>query len=112
VLRRVADIKYSATAEAIASVFELRVDDHVRYGDIVKGLPVQGDSGDGLFCSRVLEHLSLVDCSAALHNSFRYLKPGGIFRIIVPDLDYYIERDRREKLDEAAHGPAGPAMSS
>lgn len=65
-------------------------DDHVLYGDIVKGLPIKPESVDGLFCSHVLEHLSLADFSLALNNSFIYLKRGGVFRIIVPELEYYI----------------------
>lgn len=56
------------------------------YGDIIKGLPVEDDSVDGLYASHVLEHLSLVDMRRALANSLRVLKPGGIFRLIVPDL--------------------------
>jgi hypothetical protein len=65
---------------------------NVRYGDIVKGLPVEEDSCQGLFCSHTLEHLSLVDFRRALSNSFSILKPGGIFRILVPDLEKYSRR--------------------
>lgn len=69
-------------------------DDDVLYGDIIKGLPIKSNSVDGLFCSHVLEHLSYTDCFLALNNSFEYLKPGGLFRLIVPDLEYYINRYR------------------
>ena len=60
---------------------------NARYGDIVKGLPVPDNSADGIFASHVLEHLSLADFRLALCNTFRLLKPGGIFRLIVPDLE-------------------------
>jgi SAM-dependent methyltransferase len=60
---------------------------NARYGDIVKGLPVPDNSADGIFASHVLEHLSLADFWFALCNTFRLLKPGGIFRLIVPDLE-------------------------
>src|SRR5687767_11842143 len=53
----------------------------VRYGDIVKGLPVADASCDGMYCQHVLEHLSLADCRAALRNTLRALKPGHIFRL-------------------------------
>jgi predicted SAM-dependent methyltransferase len=66
-------------------------DDDVLYGDIVKGLPIKAESVDGLFCSHVLEHLSYTDFSLALKNSFLYLK-RGVFRMIVPDLEYYINK--------------------
>ena len=58
----------------------------VRYGDIVKGLPLKDGSVAGLYASHVLEHLSFGDCRKALANSLRVLRPGGIFRLIVPDL--------------------------
>lgn len=51
-------------------------DDDVRYGDIVKGLPIRDNSVDGLFCSHVLEHLSYAGFHTALDNSYRYLKRG------------------------------------
>lgn len=62
----------------------------VRYGDIIRGLPVADNSVDGVFCSHVLEHLSLDDFHKALDNTFFILKPGGVFRCIVPDLELYI----------------------
>lgn len=68
---------------------------NVRYGDIIIGLPISENSCDGLYCSHTLEHLSLNDCRQALANSFKILKKGGIFRCIVPDLEFaarsYIE---------------------
>jgi ubiquinone/menaquinone biosynthesis C-methylase UbiE len=60
---------------------------NVLYGDIVKGLPVEDNSCDGIYCSHVLEHLSLNDFRIALKNTYRILKPGGIFRCVVPDLE-------------------------
>jgi predicted SAM-dependent methyltransferase len=58
----------------------------VEYGDICKGLPVPAGSCAGVYASHVLEHLSLRDFHKALDETFRILKPGGIFRLIVPDL--------------------------
>lgn len=59
---------------------------NVRYGDIVKGLPETAASCDGIFCSHVLEHLCYADFQEALKNTYSILKPGGIFRGVVPDL--------------------------
>jgi len=61
---------------------------NVLYGDIIKGLPIDDNSCDGLYCSHTLEHLSLKDFRQALKNSFRVLKKGGIFRCVVPDLEF------------------------
>lgn len=63
-----------------------RFPENVRYGDIVKGLPLKDNSVHGIYASHVLEHLSYVDCLKALTNTCRVLKPGGFFRLIVPDL--------------------------
>jgi ubiquinone/menaquinone biosynthesis C-methylase UbiE len=61
--------------------------ENVRYGNIIKGLPVLEESCDGVYCSHTLEHLSLVDFRKALANTKKILKPGGIFRCVVPDLE-------------------------
>jgi predicted SAM-dependent methyltransferase len=71
---------------------------NVKYGDIVRGLPVPYDSVQCLYASHVLEHLAYDDALIALKNSFSILKPGGIFRLIVPDLfsraSRYIDRHK------------------
>jgi predicted SAM-dependent methyltransferase len=75
-------------------------DGDIRYGDIIRGLPIKASSVDGVFCSHVLEHLSLEDFNKALENTFKILKPGGVFRCIVPDLEMYI----REYIDGISSG--------
>jgi SAM-dependent methyltransferase len=69
----------------------------VRYGDIVKGLPLPDGSVRLLYCSHVLEHLSLQDLRRALRNCNRLMATGGIFRLVLPDLealinDYVVSR--------------------
>ncbi len=53
-----------------------RFPENVEYGDIVKGLPVAAQSFHGVYCSHVLEHLSLADFRTALINTWRILKTG------------------------------------
>jgi predicted SAM-dependent methyltransferase len=62
----------------------------IRYGDIVKGLPLSRDSCDAIYCCHVLEHLSLEDCRSALRNTNLYLKPGGTFRCVLPDFEQQV----------------------
>jgi Methyltransferase domain len=69
----------------------------VRYGNVVRGLPVELNSADGIYCSHVLEHLSLHDCGRALRNTLSYMKTGAIFRLVVPDM-------RQLALDYVANG--------
>jgi ubiquinone/menaquinone biosynthesis C-methylase UbiE len=77
--------------------------DNVLYGDIIKGLPVPGNSCNGIYCSHTLEHLSLTDFRSALKNTCNLLKPGGIFRCVLPDLETaaknYIEDLKNGKPD-------------
>ena len=57
-----------------------------QYGDVVMGLPVNGGSVELVYCSHVLEHLALDDLRLALAEVARIMKPGGIFRGVLPDL--------------------------
>lgn len=58
----------------------------VRHGDIVRGLPVPDGTCAGVYASHVLEHIPRDQLPSALANTLRLLVPGGIFRLIVPDL--------------------------
>lgn len=71
--------------------------DNVLYGDIVKGLPLAQNSCDIIYCSHVLEHLALDDFREALRNTHSILKPGGVFRLVVPDLESLILKYNSDK---------------
>lgn len=75
---------------------------NVRYGDVVKGLPVRSGSVELLYCSHVLEHLSLKELRAALRNCRAMLRSGGVFRLVLPDLEKLIEGYATDCSDEAA----------
>lgn len=66
--------------------------ENIAYGDIVRGLPAPDGSADAVYASHVLEHLSRTDVVVALANTYRILKPGGVFRLIVPDLHWRVTR--------------------
>lgn len=76
---------------------------NVRYGDIVTGLPLKPDSCVGIYCSHVLEHLALEDLSFALSNTFSYLKKGGTFRLVLPDLEQLAREYIASDSPAAAH---------
>lgn len=61
---------------------------NVRPGDIVRGLPVPDGSCRGVYASHVLEHLTLADFHQALRNTHRMLEKSGIFRLVLPDLEW------------------------
>jgi len=62
--------------------------DTVIFGDVVAGLPIADGTADLVYCSHTLEHLSLGDCRIALKKTLQMLKPGGIFRAVLPDIKF------------------------
>lgn len=74
----------------------------VEYGDIVKGLPLAPGSCAAVYASHVLEHLSLGDFRIALRNTFDLLQPGGMFRLVVPDLEALAKRYLNSTDSDAA----------
>jgi SAM-dependent methyltransferase len=75
---------------------------NVNYGDIVKGLPLLPLSCEAIYCSHVLEHLSLDDFRTALRHTNLVLKPGGVFRFVLPDLEYCVRQYMNDTSSEAA----------
>ena len=68
-----------------------RFPENVIFGDVTRGLPIKDEDCEGVYCSHVLEHLSYVDFHKAINETYRILKPGGIFRLVVPDLEVLAE---------------------
>ena len=62
-------------------------DSSVRACDISKGLPFDDGQFDAVYHSHVLEHLDPAAGRALLAECLRVLKPGGVVRIVVPDLE-------------------------
>jgi len=73
---------------------------NTKYGDVVRGLSCPKEQYELVFSAHVLEHLSLEDFHSAISNVSLYLKPNGIFRTIVPDLDQYIQEYVSLRSDE------------
>jgi hypothetical protein len=79
-----------------------RFPSNVHYGDIVAGLPVPPRTCRAVYCSHVLEHLSLSQFRIALVNTRRLLAKDGIFRLVVPDLRVAAQRYVADESDAAA----------
>lgn len=76
----------------LRNVTQPRFSSAVTYGDVVKGLPLPASSVDIVYSSHVLEHLAFDDCCAALVEIHRVLRPGGVFRSVLPDLEQEVQR--------------------
>ena len=71
--------------------------------DVSSGLPFPSNHFDAVYHSHVLEHLAPADGELLIAECFRVLKPGGVLRIVVPDLEQ-IARIYLQLLDQAASG--------
>jgi hypothetical protein len=60
--------------------------EHVRYLDVRKGLPLCSEVADACFSSHVIEHLAPSAAESFLVEQRRVLRPGGIVRVVCPDL--------------------------
>lgn len=63
------------------------IDDAVIAYDVSKGLPFENNQFDAVYHSHVLEHLDPDRGRALISECQRVLRPGGIIRVVVPDLE-------------------------
>jgi ubiquinone/menaquinone biosynthesis C-methylase UbiE len=73
--------------------------------DIRKPLPFADGSADAVYASHVLEHLYREQGQQLIRESFRVLAPGGVVRIVVPDLNSIVQ----EYLGDRPFGELSPS---
>jgi SAM-dependent methyltransferase len=61
--------------------------DNVVVHDLRKGIPAESNSIDAVYHSHTLEHIDRAEVPGFMAEILRVLKPGGIHRIVVPDLE-------------------------
>jgi predicted SAM-dependent methyltransferase len=79
------------------------VDDSVIRHNLRRPLPFAADTFDAVYHSHVLEHLGQDDASMFVHECYRVLRPGGVVRIAVPNLET-IARLYLQTLERALNG--------
>ena len=81
--------------------------------DLTKGIPHPDGSVDVVYSSHMLEHLTREQGENLLKECHRVLKPGGLLRVIVPDMERlsraYLEGDRA--LFHDVEGPMADAFA-
>jgi len=65
--------------------------DHVVAHNLLQGIPRADNEFDVVYHSHVLEHFSKQDGKLFLEECYRVLKPGGIIRVAVPDLEQIVK---------------------
>ena len=63
----------------------------IEYADAANKLPLKNETVSILYSSHMLEHLDRIEADNFLREAFRVLKPGGIVRIVVPDIKIQVE---------------------
>jgi SAM-dependent methyltransferase len=81
----------------------LPADDGIRHLDLLKRFPIADGSYRYCYNSHVLEHMPRAHASMFLGEIYRILRPGGVIRIVVPDLEGIIRRYLSE-LESALKG--------
>jgi SAM-dependent methyltransferase len=83
-----------------------RWDDGIQCRDVRRGLGLPSESAAVVFSSHLIEHLHRSEAVAFLRECRRVLKPGGVCRIITPDLapmvEYYVTARSSGAGDRAA----------
>ena len=65
---------------------------NVKIQDLRRGIPYPDDSVCAVYHSHVLEHIDRTDAPAFLREALRVLRPGGVQRIVVPDLHGLVQK--------------------
>jgi len=79
--------------------------------DVRKKLPFQDESIAAIYSSHMLEHLYFDQASRLLAECFRVLQPGGVLRIVVPDLRAIVEEYLAERPSEGRGGANLPTIT-
>jgi predicted SAM-dependent methyltransferase len=60
------------------------------YLDCEKTFPLEGAAIDFAFCEHFIEHLDREAGLSCMRETYRCLKPGGVFRVATPDLSKFV----------------------
>jgi len=60
---------------------------NVRFHNVAHGLPFENGTVTAVYASHVLEHLTHSQARYFLEESFRVIAPGGVIRVVVPNLE-------------------------
>jgi predicted SAM-dependent methyltransferase len=82
------------------------LDNRVEQYDCRQRLRFQDGSVDALYSSHLIEHLSPMLARYFVEESFRVLRPGGVFRLVTPDLEK-LASEYLKNLHQAFEGDLG-----
>jgi SAM-dependent methyltransferase len=65
-------------------------DHDIRHANAAGRLPLADGAAEVLYTSHMVEHMTRAEVARFLDEAKRALRPGGILRIAVPDVDYHV----------------------
>ncbi|MDA9260655.1 methyltransferase domain-containing protein [Puniceicoccaceae bacterium] len=105
---RYANVGCGSTMHEVWENYDLvPCDDRVKTMDILQGWSLASQGYDVIYSSHVLEHLQRNQARRFLLNCYNSLRPGGLLRLVVPDLEgicreYLNQLDARRAGDVSA----------
>ncbi|MCW7538174.1 methyltransferase domain-containing protein [Aquabacterium sp. A7-Y] len=87
---RLAKLPLFRTVNARLKLFRADWDERIVLHDLTKPFPWADNSADGIYTSHTLEHLAREDGRRFLRECHRVLRPGGLIRVLVPDLRLHV----------------------
>jgi SAM-dependent methyltransferase len=79
-------------------LFDLNWAPGIQIHDLRKPFPWHEASVDAIYSSHTFEHLTREQGRHFLREANRVLKPGGVLRLVVPDLDYIVSQYKAGSL--------------
>lgn len=76
--------------------------ENIMVHDLRKGIPFPDGSVEAVYHSHILEHIDRDGADGFMSEVLRVLRPGGIHRVVVPDLELFVGRYTAslERIDE------------
>jgi SAM-dependent methyltransferase len=84
---RFIDLCEAAGAKSVTSIDRVPMDKRIIKADILKYLGSTKKKFDAVYARHMLEHFPPESVVFIMKNAFRVLRPGGIFIIVVPNLN-------------------------
>ena len=77
--------------------------------DLLQGIPFESETFDVVYHSHFIEHIGVREARSVMRECHRVLKPGGMIRVVAPDMEYNAKL-YLESLAEAARGGSAEAQ--
>lgn len=79
-------------------IFRVDWDPRIVIHDLTKPLPWDSGTVDACYTSHTVEHMSREQGQFLVTEAYRVLKPGGVLRVVVPDLRAVVDKYRSGEM--------------